>query len=58
MRKYKDIEAAEVKKDCFGYNAEYERCEILKSLCCKNEECRFYKTEQEFKEGYCEEGIY
>lgn len=34
-------------KDCFAY--EGEGCGILKELYCKNEECRFYKTKEQYE---------
>ena len=35
-----------VKKDCFAYKQvkKIPDCRILKELCCKNEECKFYQS--------------
>ena len=43
-----------VRKNCFAYckrrffDGEYEDCLILKYLYCRNEECKFFKTQEQF----------
>lgn len=43
-----------VRKNCFAYckrrffDSEYEDCVILKNLYCRNEECKFFKTQEQF----------
>lgn len=43
----------EIKTDCFAYRnlieAECDKCHALRSLVCKNSNCRFYKSKFEFK---------
>lgn len=36
-----------IHKDCFGYGD--NGCTILKELFCKNENCKFYKTDRDGK---------
>lgn len=37
-------------KDCFAYSKNFESgCSALKRLYCKEEVCKFYKTEREGK---------
>jgi hypothetical protein len=37
-----------VKKDCFAYSKELERCSVLKDTYCRRgEKCNFYRTERE-----------
>lgn len=49
-----------VRCDCFGYKKEhwfdstYEECTVLRNLYCRNGKCKFYKTREEFKEGWDE----
>lgn len=40
-----------VKKDCFAYCkiGTLEKCNALKFLYCKQEECKFYKTVEQHK---------
>lgn len=38
-----------VKKNCFAFNG--VDCNALKELYCKNETCKFCKTEKEYREG-------
>lgn len=43
-----------VRKDCFGYDARCEvrkkaRCTALNNLYCENENCKFYKTRDEYE---------
>lgn len=38
------------KRNCFAYNEKIKDCEILDKLYCKNEECKFYKTNINKKE--------
>lgn len=33
----------EVKKDCFAYSTENNRCSVLRDTYCKKENCKFYK---------------
>lgn len=42
---------AEVKRDCFAYNkGSYSKpCIALDDLYCKKEECKFYKTKEQFE---------
>ena len=35
------VEVIGVKKDCFGYKKELNRCVILNETYCKKEKCRF-----------------
>lgn len=43
----------DIKTDCFGYDkgyylgTQYERCNALRELYCKNEECKFYKSKEQ-----------
>ena len=41
----------QVKTDCFGYDKANKKCKALKELYCKNETCKFCKTEKEYREG-------
>lgn len=41
---------AEVKKDCFGWMPNSNRCGVLIDTYCKKEECRFYKTAKQYQE--------
>lgn len=38
----------EVKKDCFGYSGRC-KCNALKQMYCNIEECKFYKTIEQFE---------
>jgi hypothetical protein len=57
-------EVGQVRTDCFGYKREqwldsvYENCTVLRKLYCKKEKCNFYKSEEEFRKGCYNEGIY
>lgn len=57
-------EVGQVRTDCFGYKKEqwldsvYEHCVVLRGLYCKKEKCKFYKSEEEFRKGWKNEGIY
>lgn len=42
---------AKIKRDCFGYSAIKEDCSVLKKLYCRNENCKFYKTRNEYEQG-------
>lgn len=46
----------EPKTDCFAYEKgeKYEICTALKTLCCKNEKCKFYKNREEYKRNIIE----
>ena len=50
----------EVKTDCFAYEkgyflgTEYEICNALKTLYCRNEKCKFYKNREEYKRNIIE----
>lgn len=38
----------EVKKDCFAYNTERKKCEVLAwTYCIFEEKCAFYKTKEQ-----------
>lgn len=39
------------KKDCFGYCKEKNSCSVLDKLWCKVEDCKFYKTKEQYKRG-------
>lgn len=39
------------REDCFGYNKERRECRALTELVCKNKECKFYKTQQQYEDG-------
>ena len=39
----------EAKDDCFAYNNGQHRCTRLTRTWCKYEECRFYKTEEQYQ---------
>lgn len=43
---------AEVKKDCFAYRKTErdEQCNILLRLYCREENCKFYKTEEQLNQ--------
>lgn len=48
-----------VRKDCFGYDARCEvrkkaRCTALNNLYCENENCKFYKTRDEYERRLAE----
>lgn len=36
-----------IKKDCFGYRNP-ERCGVLSEMVCKNKNCSFYKSKEQF----------
>lgn len=43
-----------VRKDCFGYDArcgvrKKARCTALNNLYCESENCKFYKTRDEYE---------
>ena len=43
-----------VKRDCFGFDArcgarKTDRCTALTKLYCATEECKFYKTKEEYE---------
>ena len=38
-----------MKTDCFAYKNE-RKCLALNELVCKNRECRFFKTKEQFNE--------
>lgn len=40
---------AEVKRDCFAYRKtkKDEQCNVLLKLYCREENCKFYKTEEQ-----------
>lgn len=46
----------EPKTDCFAYEKgkKYEICTALKTLCCRNEKCKFYKNREEYKRNIIE----
>lgn len=37
-----------INKDCFAYGTSL-RCRILTEVVCKNNDCKFYKTKQQYK---------
>lgn len=37
-----------IKKDCFAYSVEHRECKALTKVFCKEENCKFYKTKEEF----------
>ncbi|NBH83493.1 hypothetical protein D7X88_12755 [bacterium C-53] len=39
----------EVKKDCFAYDKDKNKCHTLKRLYCEMETCKFYKTEEQVR---------
>lgn len=39
------------KKNCFGYSEKDKKCKVLKKTYCKNEYCKFFKTNEELQEG-------
>ena len=41
----------QIKTDCFAYKPDniHNKCNILKKLYCKFEECKFYKNKETFK---------
>lgn len=39
----------EVKKDCFAYDKDRNKCHALKRLYCEMETCKFYKTEDQIR---------
>lgn len=39
----------ESKKDCFGYEKVRNTCKVLDHLYCKEEDCKFYKTKEQFE---------
>ena len=40
---------AEIKTDCFGYDKPSKRCKIMTEVVCKNRNCTFYKTWEQFR---------
>ena len=42
---------AGVKKDCFAYNEKLvnRSCTALRELYCAKEECKFYKTKEQYQ---------
>lgn len=36
-----------IKYDCFAYSEISKKCNCLKELYCKDEECRFYKPKKD-----------
>lgn len=40
-----------VKKDCFAYSKDLDDCVVLTDLYCKKENCSFYKTKEQYKNG-------
>lgn len=43
----KKNESCKLQEDCFAYQKKTDRCMALKSLYCKNENCSFYRKNQE-----------
>lgn len=40
----------EIKKDCYCYDLLKNDCKGLNDLYCKNQECKFYVTHEEYRE--------
>lgn len=40
----------EAKKDCFAYDKKTHNCKALNECFCKVEDCKFYKTKEQFLE--------
>lgn len=38
----------EIKTDCFAYHSRRKICSVLTETVCKNRECTFYKTQEQF----------
>ena len=44
-----------VKEDCFAFKTfrnGIKTCAVLKELLCKQKECPFYKTTEEYEKGF------
>lgn len=37
----------EIKKDCYAYDVNNNKCRALRDLYCKKEQCTFYKSNKE-----------
>ena len=49
----------EVKKDCFAYDKNKNKCNSLKDLYCRKSVCEFYKTKAQVKkEQHPREGVW
>lgn len=35
--------------DCFSYDKSFKKCRALDKLYCKNENCKFYKSDKQYK---------
>ena len=49
-----------VRRDCFGYDArcgarKMDRCTVLTKMYCATEDCKFYKTKEEYERRKDEE---
>ena len=44
-------EGFEIKKDCFAFNKNTNKCMALKEVYCKKEECKYYKKKGTLCEG-------
>ena len=40
-----------IKEDCFAFTGSRHDCRALTELICKNKDCKFYKTKQEYLAG-------
>lgn len=44
-------EKKEPKRDCFAYDPVKHNCKVLNECYCKVEDCKFFKTKEQFKKG-------
>ena len=40
-----------IKKDCYAYNPDKNKCKNLLDLVCQHKQCSFYMTSVQFKEN-------
>lgn len=41
----------QLKYDCFAYDSLTGCCTVLRELYCRKENCKFYKTDEEYQKG-------
>lgn len=46
-----------VKTDCFAYDLIHKDCNALSEMCCKKQECKFYKSKLEVDSNKIEQDI-
>lgn len=40
-----------IKNDCFAFKGSRHNCRALTELLCKNKDCKFYKTKEQYLKG-------